>query len=146
MKKLQKKTVDRGNESFQNALNSKIYVDKTGLLKYTNEVIGTEQNRICVSRPRRFGKSMAADMISAYYDKSCDSKELFDGYRISKEAGYERHLNQYRVIHLDISLDDEICSMLDYFEIFLERMLMCRRAAEVLGVRFKLTANGSKVL
>ena len=56
--------VDRGNESFKIALNSKIYVDKTGLLKYTNEVIGTEQNRICVSRPRRFGKSMAADMIT----------------------------------------------------------------------------------
>ena len=51
-----------------------------------------------------------------------------------------------KVIHLDIHLDDEICSMLDYFEIFLERMLMCRRAAEVLGSRFKLTANGSKVL
>ena len=51
-----------------------------------------------------------------------------------------------KVIHLDINLDDEICSMLDYFEIFLERMLMCRRAAEMLGTRFKLTANGSKVL
>ena len=51
-----------------------------------------------------------------------------------------------KVIHLDIHLDDEICSMLDYFEIFLERMLMCRRAAEVLGSRFKLTANGSRVL
>ena len=96
--------VDRGNESFQNALNSKIYVDKTGLLKYTNEVLGTEQNRICVSRPRRFGKSMAADMISAYYDKSCESKGLFDGYCISKEKDYERHLNQYRVIHLDITM------------------------------------------
>lgn len=58
--------VDRGNENFKNALNSRIYVDKTDLLKYTNEVMGTEQNRICVSRPRRFGKSMAADMISAY--------------------------------------------------------------------------------
>ena len=72
--------------------------------KNTNEVIGTEQNRICVSRPRRFGKSMAADMISAYYDKSCDSKELFDGYLISKEASYERHLSQYRVIHMDITM------------------------------------------
>ena len=51
-----------------------------------------------------------------------------------------------KVIHLDIHLDDEICSMLDYFEIFLERMLMCRREAEVLGSRFKLTANESKVL
>ena len=51
-----------------------------------------------------------------------------------------------KVIHLDINLDDEICSMLDYFEIFMERMLMCRRAVEMLGTRFKLTANGSKVL
>lgn len=96
--------VDRGNESFKIALNSKIYIDKTGLLKYTNEVIGTEQNRICVSRPRRFGKSMAADMISAYYDKSCDSKELFDRYCISKAKDYVKHLNQYRVIHLDITM------------------------------------------
>lgn len=96
--------VDRGNESYKIALNSKIYIDKTGLLKYTNEVIGTEQNRICVSRPRRFGKSMAADMISAYYDKSCDSKELFDRYCISKAKDYVKHLNQYRVIHLDITM------------------------------------------
>ena len=51
-----------------------------------------------------------------------------------------------RQITLDIQLDDEICSVLDYFEIFLERMLMCRRAAEMLGCSFKLKANGSKVL
>ena len=49
-------------------------------------------------------------------------------------------------IRLDIELDDEICSILDYFEIFLERMIMCRRAAELLGMKFKLTANGSKML
>ena len=50
-----------------------------------------------------------------------------------------------KVIHLDIHLDDEICSMLDYFEIFLERMLMCKRAAERLNCKFKLNANGSKL-
>lgn len=66
--------VDRGNQSFKNALNSKIYVDKADLLKYTNEVLKTEQNRICVTRPRCFGKSMAVDMLAVYYDKSCDSQ------------------------------------------------------------------------
>lgn len=50
-----------------------------------------------------------------------------------------------KVIQMELELDDSMCSVMDYFEIFLERMLMCRRAAEVLGCRFKLTANGSKL-
>ena len=50
-----------------------------------------------------------------------------------------------KVIHMRLELDDSICSVMDYFEIFLKRMLMCRRAAEMLGCRFKLTANGSKI-
>ena len=62
---------------------------------------------------------------------------------ISSELQMDREKRQ---ITLDIQLDDEICSVLDYFEIFLERMLMCRRAAEMLGCSFKLKANGSKVL
>ena len=49
-------------------------------------------------------------------------------------------------VHLNITLDESICSVLDYFEIFLQRMLMCRRAAELLGVRFKFTVNDSKVI
>ncbi len=57
--------VNPGNENFKSAVRSEIYVDKTGLLEYTNSVIGTEQRCICVSRPRRFGKSMAADMLTA---------------------------------------------------------------------------------
>lgn len=50
-----------------------------------------------------------------------------------------------KVITLEIELDENICSMIDYFEIFLDRMLMCKRAAEVLGLRFKMTANGNKI-
>lgn len=95
--------VNPGNESFQVALRSKIYVDKTGLLEYTNGVIGTEQRCMCVSRARRFGKSMAAGMLVAYYDKSCDSKELFSGLKIAQLPGYEQHLNKYDVINLDIA-------------------------------------------
>ena len=91
-----------GNEGFQSALRSQIYVDKTGLLEYTNSVINTEQCFVCSSRPRRFGKSMTAGMLSAYYGKGCDSRAVFDGLKISKAASFEKHLNQYDVIHLDI--------------------------------------------
>ena len=51
-----------------------------------------------------------------------------------------------RVITLNLQLDESICSMLEYFEIFLQRMLMCRRASEILGAKFKMTANGSKIV
>ena len=72
------------NESFTGDKKSKIYIDKTGLLEYTNSVLDTEQRYICVSRPRRFGKSMAAYMLAAYYGKDCDSSELFAPYKIAK--------------------------------------------------------------
>ena len=69
--------VNPGNSAFQVALNSEIYVDKTGLLEYTNRVIDTKQGYICNSRPRRFGKSITADMLTAYYSRDCDSLEMF---------------------------------------------------------------------
>ena len=71
------------NSKFQRAVNSDIYVDKTGLIKYTNRVMNTMQAYVCVSRPRRFGKSMAADMLTAYYSKGCDSREVFSGLEIT---------------------------------------------------------------
>lgn len=91
------------NEDFQQSVNSKIYVDKSMLISYTNSVLRTEQKFICVSRPRRFGKSMAANMLTAYYSKGCDSRELFSGLKISKDEGFEKHLNKYNVIRLDIT-------------------------------------------
>lgn len=95
--------VNRGNESFASARRSQIYVDKTGLLEYTNEVLGTEQRYICSSRPRRFGKSISAAMLAAYYGKGCDSRALFEGLDISRKPSFEEHLNRYAVIHLDIA-------------------------------------------
>ena len=65
-----------GNEGFRRALRAKIYIDKTGMIEYLNGVIGTDDGLVCVSRPRRFGKSMAANMLTAYYDRECDSREL----------------------------------------------------------------------
>ena len=76
------------NSKFQRAVNSDIYVDKTGLIKYTNRVINTMQAYVCVSRPRRFGKSMAADMLTAYYSRGCDSRELFAGLEIAKDENF----------------------------------------------------------
>ena len=90
------------NSSFQDVINSEIYVDKTGLLDYTNSVINTTSKFICNSRPRRFGKSITADMMAAYYSMGCDSRELFMGYDISKKDSFEKYLNKYDVLHLDI--------------------------------------------
>ena len=95
--------VNRGNESFIRARKSQIYIDKTGLIAYTNEMLNTEQCHICNSRPRRFGKSMAAGMLSAYYGRGCDSRELFEGLEISQNPSFEEHLNKYDVIHLDMA-------------------------------------------
>ena len=94
--------VNPGNSAFQVALNSEIYVDKTGLLEYTNKVMNTLQGYICNSRPRRFGKSITANMLTAYYSKGCDSKEMFSNLEISKTPDFEKRLNKYDVIHVDI--------------------------------------------
>ncbi len=79
------------------------YVDKTGLIEYINHTLGTKEKLTCISRPRRFGKSFAAQMLCAYYDKSCDSEPLFSGLKISQSKSYREHLNQYDVIYLDMT-------------------------------------------
>lgn len=94
--------VNPDNSAFKRALNSKIYVDKTGLLKEMNAWIDTEQCCICNSRPRRFGKSITVNMMVAYYSCGCDSETLFQNTAISKVEGFKEHLNQYDVIRLDI--------------------------------------------
>lgn len=90
------------NSKFQRAVNSDIYVDKTGLIKYTNRVMNTMQAYVCVSRPRRFGKSMAADMLTAYYSKGCDSREVFSGLEITEDETFDRYLNKYDTVFLNV--------------------------------------------
>lgn len=90
------------NDSFQESLNSEIYVDKTGLLAYTNHVLGTEQKFMCISRPRRFGKSMTAKMLTAYYCRTCDSEQLFQNLKIAQADSYKKHLNGYDVLFLNM--------------------------------------------
>ena len=91
-----------GNDKFRRIINSEIYIDKTGLILYTNKVLDTQQQNICVSRPRRFGKSMAANMLAAYYSRECESKELFKGLKIYEDKNFEKYLNKYDTIFLDM--------------------------------------------
>ena len=90
------------NDAFLESVRSEIYVDKTEMISYVNGVLGTEQKFICVSRPRRFGKSMTAKMLAAYYCKDYDSKEIFDNLKIATHESYLKHLNQYDVIFLNM--------------------------------------------
>ena len=90
------------NDSFQQAINNLIYVDKSLLINYTNQLIGTGDNKLCVSRPRRFGKSTDANMLVAYYSKGCDSHHIFDSLKISQTDHYLEHLNQHHVIHINM--------------------------------------------
>ena len=92
-----------GNDSYAKDRNYKIYIDKTMLLSFLNEAIGTPGNCIAVSHARRFGKSHAAGMIDAYYSLGCDSTQLFEGTKIASDPDYKKYMNKYNVIHLDIS-------------------------------------------
>ena len=91
-----------GNQGFQEVLNSR-YIDKTGMIALINKGINTKQKHTCISRPRRFGKSFAAQMLCAYYDCSCDSHKLFHGLTIEKDSSFEKHLNKYNVVSIDIT-------------------------------------------
>ena len=91
------------NESFTQARNSMVYVDKTGLIEILNQRLSTEDKCIAVSHARRFGKSHAAGMVDAYYSLGCDSTKLFEDTRISSSADYKKYMNQYNVIHIDVS-------------------------------------------
>ncbi len=91
------------NVNFKGILKSPIYVDKTMMLKELNNFIDIENKYICISRPRRFGKTIASEMISAYYSKGCDSHEIFDKLKISKTEGYEEKLNKFNVIKIDLN-------------------------------------------
>ncbi len=94
--------VNPDNSAFRRAFEDEIYVDKSGLINFTNRVLGKSRGFICNSRPRRFGKSMAANMLSAYYSKGADSKQLFSSLEIASSPDWEKHLNKYDVIRLDI--------------------------------------------
>lgn len=94
--------VNPDNEAFLTSLNTKPYVDKSRLIGVLNENVNTNHANICVSRPRRFGKTMAVEMAYAYYSKGCDSRKLFEKLEFSKSEGWDRYLNKFNVIRLDL--------------------------------------------
>ena len=91
-----------GDILFRGSLRSKIYVDKSGLIEKINDLICTEQRFVCISRPRRFGKSMAANMLAAYYERDSDTQDLFESLKISTSHSYREHLNRYDVIKINM--------------------------------------------
>lgn len=91
-----------GNDGFA-GIRKGLYVDKSGLITFINRTLGTDDKLTCVSRPRRFGKSYAAKMLCAYYDKSCDSRHLFHDLEIAGDTSCEANMNQYNVLYLDIT-------------------------------------------
>ena len=94
--------INIGNAGFQSVRNGE-YVDKSGLVSIVNNNLFTERRFSCVSRCRRFGKSVAAKMLAAYYDQSCDSRSLFADLEIAQDPSFEKHLNKYPVIYLDLT-------------------------------------------
>lgn len=109
-----------GNEAYREATNSDIYVDKTLMISKINRLLSTNNKYMAISRPRRFGKSMAANMLAAYYGKECDSTELFAPYKISHDEDFKKYLNQYNVIKINmqefLSNNDGIEAMLEDLE------------------------------
>lgn len=118
------KYVNPGNEAFQRVVRTGKYVDKSGMIEFTNNIIHDFRPLICFSRPRRFGKSIAAHMLTAYYSKGCDSREIFSGLKIAGLPTFENELNQNTVIYLDMQefrsiarSDHNIAEVVSYMQI-----------------------------
>ena len=116
--------LNSGNTAFKMSVNDDIYVDKSEIISFVNHRIDKNKRYICVSRPRRFGKSMTAQMIAAYYDRSCDSRGLFQNLKIEKDISFEQHLNAYDVFFLNIQQFLSGAKSADYFVEYLEREVL----------------------
>ena len=95
--------VNPGNTMFRKKLNSKIFVDKTPMINELNELIENDEGFVCMSRTRRFGKTMMTNLMSAYYSKNCDSREIFEGLKLSEREGWDKYLNAINVIQIDLN-------------------------------------------
>lgn len=94
--------VNPGNDGFANIVADE-YVDKTGLVALFDSTLNKPRKLVMVSRPRRFGKSYAAQAVSAFYSCGCDSRALFDGLEVSRRDNWDANLNQYNVVQLDMA-------------------------------------------
>ena len=92
-----------GNENFAGTLRAPIYVDKTMMIKVIDHFMDIDNKYICISRPRRFGKTIARNMLSAYYSRGCDSGKLFENLKIAKTKGFKDRLKKFNVIQIDMN-------------------------------------------
>ena len=125
-----------GNENFRRATVAEIYVDKTMMIKETNRFIDIANNYVCISRPRRFGKTIAGNMLCAYYSKGCDSAGLFAPYKIAADPCFRDKLNRFNVIKLD--MNSEYQNTLDKNRLIIRITEKIREemAAEFMAVSF----------
>lgn len=130
---------------FRKVLNQQIYVDKSMLIHQLNMLAGTNDCYVCVTRPRRFGKTINANMLGAYYTKGYDSRSLFDELRISEALTYQKHLNAYNVIYIDFSrMPDPCCSYEEYIDYIKTRLKADLEQAY--GVQYKKGMSVSDML
>ena len=94
--------INPGNEGFAESVHDEYYADKTGMIRFVNAALGTKRKEICFTRPRRFGKTTAANMLAAYYSCGCDSRNLFRGLQIEADPSFEENLNRYPVIYFGL--------------------------------------------
>ena len=92
-----------GNDNFREMSSADIFVDKSMMIHEINRLLNSTGKYICMSRPRRFGKTYAGNMLSAYYSRGCDSRELFAGLKITSDSEFEKNLNKYNVIKIDMN-------------------------------------------
>ena len=92
------------NDNFKEISKREIYVDKTMMIRAINSIMQTSNKYVCVSRPRRFGKTFAGNMLSAYFSKGCDSRELFTPFKIGRDESFESNLNKLNVIKIDMNI------------------------------------------
>ena len=114
--------INVGNESFRTVLNSE-YVDKSLMISELNRRIDTNDKLVCISRPRRFGKSFFAQMLCAYYDRSCDSRKLFENLRVAGDPSFEKYLNKYPVIYLDMTWFTSTCGDIENVLTYMTRKI-----------------------
>lgn len=116
--------VDRPFDNYKSLYSSKYFVDKSMIIESLNELIGTSDKYLCITKPRRFGKSSVADMLGAYYSKGVDSKEIFDSLDISDTNEYLKHLNAYNVIPLSFArINDNCKNCVEYVDRIAELLL-----------------------
>lgn len=139
---------------FQDTLNSEIYVDKSMLIEKISPMIRTNSKYVCITRPRRFGKTVNANMLGAYYTKGYDTRALFSGLKIAGSEHFECHINQYNVIHIDFSIMPDFC---DEYHVYLKSIVRklqedlleaypALSGKEFLGISEMLQASGDSFI